>query len=79
MNYLIDTHILLWSFLESRKLSDEAKSILLDRNNIIFYSPVNLWEISMKIPRGKPRGIFVGEEIYYTGGVHTQFVFKPSC
>ena len=28
----------------------------------------------MKMPRGKPQGIFVGEEIYYTGGVHTQYV-----
>jgi hypothetical protein len=25
----------------------------------------------MKIPRGKPLGIFVGEEIYCTGGVLT--------
>jgi len=29
---------------------------------------------TMKIPRGKPRDIFVGEEIYYTGGAHTQYV-----
>jgi len=48
MNYLIDTHILLWSFLESSKLSKEAKSVLLDRNNVIYYSPINLWEISIK-------------------------------
>ena len=48
MNYLIDTHILLWSFLESIKLSKEVKTILLDRNNIIYYSPISLWEISIK-------------------------------
>jgi PIN domain nuclease of toxin-antitoxin system len=48
MNYLVDTHILLWSFLETHKLSKEIKSILLDEDNDIYYSPINLWEISIK-------------------------------
>jgi PIN domain nuclease of toxin-antitoxin system len=48
MNYLVDTHILLWSFLETDKLSKMAKSILLDENNEIYYSPISLWEISIK-------------------------------
>ena len=33
MKYLVDTHILLWSFLETDKLSKKIKSILLDENN----------------------------------------------
>ena len=48
MNYLVDTHILLWSFLETSKLSKKIKSILLDESNVIYYSPVSLWEISIK-------------------------------
>jgi len=48
MNYLVDTHILLWSFLETNKLSKPTKSILLDENNNIYYSPISLWEISIK-------------------------------
>jgi PIN domain nuclease of toxin-antitoxin system len=48
MNYLADTHILLWSFLETAKLSEEIKSILLDEDNVIYYSPISLWEISIK-------------------------------
>jgi PIN domain nuclease of toxin-antitoxin system len=48
MNYLVDTHILLWSFLEPRKLSKEIKSILLNEDNDIYYSPINLGEISIK-------------------------------
>jgi len=48
MNYLADTHILLWSFLETKKLSEKIKSILLDENNVIYYSPISLWEISIK-------------------------------
>jgi PIN domain nuclease of toxin-antitoxin system len=53
MNYLVDTHILLWSFLETDKLSKEIKSILLDENNVIYYSPISLWEISIKYGLGK--------------------------
>ena len=48
MNYLLDTHVLLWSFLETGKLSPKIKSILLDENNDIYYSPISLWEISIK-------------------------------
>jgi PIN domain nuclease of toxin-antitoxin system len=48
MNYLADTHILLWSFLETSRLSEEIKTILLDESNMIYYSPVSLWEISIK-------------------------------
>jgi len=48
MNYLVDTHILLWSFLETDKLSKEIKSVLLDENNDVYYSPISLWEISIK-------------------------------
>jgi len=48
MNYLADTHILLWSFLETAKLSEKIKSILLDEDNVIYYSPISLWEISIK-------------------------------
>jgi PIN domain nuclease of toxin-antitoxin system len=48
MKYLLDTHILLWSFFEPEKLSENTRSVLLDDNNDIYYSPVNLWEISIK-------------------------------
>jgi len=53
MNYLVDTHILLWSFMEPAKLTNTVKSILTDENNSIFYSPVSLWEISIKYGKGK--------------------------
>ncbi|GHV73742.1 hypothetical protein AGMMS49940_10440 [Spirochaetia bacterium] len=48
MKYLVDTHILLWSFLDTNKLPKNICSILLDENNEIYYSPINLWEISIK-------------------------------
>jgi PIN domain nuclease of toxin-antitoxin system len=48
MNYLVDTHILLWSFIEPKKLTENTRRILLDEDNTIFYSPINLWETSIK-------------------------------
>ena len=48
MNYLVDTHILLWSFIEPGKLTKNIKAILLNEDNDIYYSPINLWEISIK-------------------------------
>jgi PIN domain nuclease of toxin-antitoxin system len=48
MNYLVDTHVLLWSFTDTGKLSGEIKAALLDENNEIYYSPISLWEISIK-------------------------------
>jgi PIN domain nuclease of toxin-antitoxin system len=48
MNYLVDTHILLWSFIEPKKLTENIRQILLNEDNAIFYSPINLWEISIK-------------------------------
>ncbi|MDR0761302.1 MAG: PIN domain-containing protein [Treponema sp.] len=48
MNYLVDTHILLWSFIEPKKLTENIRRILLDEDNTIFYSQINLWEISIK-------------------------------
>ena len=48
MKYLVDTHILLWSFFEPEKLTLNIQEKLLDFKNEIYYSPVNLWEISIK-------------------------------
>jgi PIN domain nuclease of toxin-antitoxin system len=48
MNYIADTHILLWSFFEPDRLSGNIKSILLSEENDIYYSPISLWEISIK-------------------------------
>jgi PIN domain nuclease of toxin-antitoxin system len=64
MKYLVDTHILLWSFLDTNKLSKNIRSILLDENNEIYYSQVSLWEISIKY------GI---KKLYLNGGTPDDF------
>lgn len=53
MNYLLDTHTLLWSLISVKKLSAKAKKILLNPGNQIYASAVSLWEISLKYLSGK--------------------------
>lgn len=53
MNYLLDTHTLIWAILETGKLSSKAKQIIEDPQNLIIVSSVNFWEISLKYSLGK--------------------------
>ena len=48
MNYLADTHILVWAMMDSPNLSVQCREILSDSGNQIFFSFVNAWEISIK-------------------------------
>jgi len=48
MNYLLDTHVVLWSLLESDKISKTATEIIENPKNNIFVSTLSFWEISMK-------------------------------
>ena len=53
MNYLVDTHVFLWSLLSSKKISKKAKDILLDPEQTKYVSSITFWEISLKFSLGK--------------------------
>lgn len=38
MKILLDTHIAIWAVLDSAELPEEARSIILDEENEIYYS-----------------------------------------
>ncbi len=65
MKLLLDTHYLLWLFIEPQKIPEKAKAALLSKKNEVYYSPVSLWEIAIKFSIGKLslRGI-TPEEFY---------------
>jgi len=52
MRYLLDTHAFLWCFEGSDKLSEKAKSILLDESVSKYISIASLWEFSIKYSLG---------------------------
>ncbi|MCY4389728.1 MAG: type II toxin-antitoxin system VapC family toxin [Desulfurellaceae bacterium] len=51
--FLLDTHALLWTLTEPRKLSKRARAALEDAQNEVFVSPVSVWEIAVKRALGK--------------------------
>ena len=53
MDYLLDTHVLLWIIFDSDKLSSLAQKIILDKSTYKFVSISSLWEISIKNRIGK--------------------------
>lgn len=53
MKFLLDTHFLLWQFIEPNKISKNVQLLLLDESNTIFYSPISLWEITIKYQLNK--------------------------
>lgn len=53
MRFLLDTHTLIWSIVESYKLSDKVKKMLEDSRNRIYVSFLSLWEISLRYSLGK--------------------------
>jgi PIN domain nuclease of toxin-antitoxin system len=48
MKLLLDTHLLLWAAGEPERLSTEARSLIDDPANELFFSPASLWEIVIK-------------------------------
>jgi len=53
VQYLLDTHILLWYLYDNDELPFKVKNMLDDANNTIYYSPINLLEIAIKLKKNK--------------------------
>ena len=48
MKLLLDTHILLWSLVNDRRLSTKARRLIEDGGNDIYYSIASPWEVQIK-------------------------------
>ena len=53
MRLLLDTHTLIWMASLDDKLSEKAKSLILDTDNELFLSVASIWEMSIKTSLGK--------------------------
>ncbi|HQT90857.1 MAG TPA: type II toxin-antitoxin system VapC family toxin [Candidatus Kryptobacter bacterium] len=53
MNYLVDTHCLIWSLLDPDKLHPTHRDLLLDVSSTKFVSKISYWEIALKYSLGK--------------------------
>jgi len=48
MRFLLDTHLVIWTFFEPEQLSSKTQSLLQSRANELVFSTVSLWEIGIK-------------------------------
>jgi PIN domain nuclease of toxin-antitoxin system len=48
VNYLLDTHILLWSLVDPDKLPAPMRRIVEDTGNRVWFSAASIWEIAIK-------------------------------
>lgn len=53
MNYILDTHTIIWFLNGDDKLSDKSKEIIENQENVKFVSIASIWEIAIKISLDK--------------------------
>ena len=63
MNLLLDTHILIWALNEDPHLPKEARDLILDVDNDIYYSSVSIWEVAIKHALHPDNIEFTGKEL----------------
>ena len=50
---LLDTHILLWAAGDEDQLSSDARALISDQSNELFFSADSLWEVAIKSGMGR--------------------------
>ena len=53
MNYLLDTQILLWAASCPERLSEQAREIISNMENKLYFSAASIWEVSIKNSLGR--------------------------
>ena len=48
MNYLLDTHILLWSLIDPERVPGPMRRLIEDAENRVWFSAASIWEIAIK-------------------------------
>jgi len=63
MKVLLDTHVLVWWFEGSSKLSSQASEILGNKRNFLLLSAAAAWELAIKASLGKINGLEIVTEL----------------
>lgn len=53
MNYLLDSHVLLWWITNDKRLSTPVKEVISSQNNLLYWSTASSWEMSIKCKLGR--------------------------
>jgi PIN domain nuclease of toxin-antitoxin system len=63
MTVLLDTHVLVWWFDDSSKLSRPASAILANKRNTLLLSAAAAWELAIKVGLGKIHGLEIVSDL----------------
>jgi PIN domain nuclease of toxin-antitoxin system len=53
VSFLLDTHVLLWGLADDPRLSKKSRAILLDDENVLYFSAASTWEMAIKTSLGR--------------------------
>ena len=48
MRLLLDTHVALWALTDDKKPGKQARDLLMDPANEVYFSAATIWEIAIK-------------------------------
>ena len=54
MNLLLDTHLLLWTAFRPDRLSRDARAMIADQANNLWFSAASIWEVAIKRALNRP-------------------------
>lgn len=54
MNLLLDTHLLLWSAFDQKRLGETAHALIEDSSNVLWFSAASIWEVAIKRGLNRP-------------------------
>ncbi|GAA5480818.1 type II toxin-antitoxin system VapC family toxin [Haloferula sargassicola] len=55
MRILLDSHALLWWMDDPQRVRPEARQAISDPSNLVFASAASVWELGLKVSKGKLR------------------------
>ncbi len=55
MRLLLDSHALIWWMDDPERLRPSARAAIADPSNLVFASAASIWEIGLKVSKGKLR------------------------
>lgn len=79
MDYILDTHVIIWALEDDDRLSDSVRDIILDNNNNIYFSALSIMEVSIKHHKNPKIMKWSGQQLYeycLEAGYYTM-PFKP--
>ncbi len=77
LNYLLDTHSLIWFQENNPKIPEQIMNLIQHSDNVIYFSQVSLFEISIKQSIGKLPAFSATIEEIYNQAMQDGFTFLP--